>query len=234
MGLYLYCIGPEGHRPGAGLRGLEEEPVHPLEAGGLTVWASSLEAPPSPSPGRIRRHDRVIRTATAGAVTPLPLRFGQWFATRREAVESVDKRKSDHLRALEDVRGSVEFGVRILGPGRATGEAPSGRETTDDPEAAGAGAGRAYLEALARRQADEEKRRERGRALARELGERLVPPVRRQRPEAGSGDVLAAVSQLVARTDVPRYRGGMRAHRKSRPELRFVVSGPWPPYSFVT
>ena len=45
--------------------------------------------------------------------------------------------------------------------------------------------------------------------------------------------LLARVDHLVDRSSVEQYREKMGAAIQERPEVRFMVSGPWPPYSFA-
>jgi crotonobetainyl-CoA:carnitine CoA-transferase CaiB-like acyl-CoA transferase len=45
--------------------------------------------------------------------------------------------------------------------------------------------------------------------------------------------VLARVDHLVEWGNVPEYRARMATAIAERPETRFMVSGPWPPYSFA-
>jgi hypothetical protein len=44
---------------------------------------------------------------------------------------------------------------------------------------------------------------------------------------------MVSVAHLVARTDFDTYRRRLRELRERSPHLRFLASGPWPPYSFA-
>ena len=44
--------------------------------------------------------------------------------------------------------------------------------------------------------------------------------------------LIVAAAHLVARESIREYRDRLTESRKMRPELHFLVSGPWPPYSF--
>jgi hypothetical protein len=45
--------------------------------------------------------------------------------------------------------------------------------------------------------------------------------------------LLLAAAHLVERGAVEEYRWKLKEGRHERPELKFLVSGPWPPYSFA-
>jgi hypothetical protein len=44
--------------------------------------------------------------------------------------------------------------------------------------------------------------------------------------------LIVAAAHLVDRKKVTKYRERLAEARKTRPELHFLVSGPWPPYTF--
>jgi hypothetical protein len=44
--------------------------------------------------------------------------------------------------------------------------------------------------------------------------------------------LIVAAAHLVSREAVREYRDRLAVARKTRPELHFLVSGPWPPYTF--
>ena len=45
--------------------------------------------------------------------------------------------------------------------------------------------------------------------------------------------ILARADHLIERVNVQEYRTKMARAVEERPEVRFMVSGPWPPYSFA-
>ena len=45
--------------------------------------------------------------------------------------------------------------------------------------------------------------------------------------------LLLSAAHLVERECVADYRRRLKAARAVRPELKFLTSGPWPPYSFA-
>jgi len=52
--------------------------------------------------------------------------------------------------------------------------------------------------------------------------------------ETNATDKLILVAaHLVERAVVEQYRARVKTAREERPELHFLVSGPWPPYSFA-
>lgn len=229
-GCYVYCVVAPERRPPPDLVGLEDRAVRRLTSGPVALWVSELDARPSPSLERIRRHNEVVEAAMTESDSPVPMRFGQWFASRTELLEEVGERRESYARALESFRGAVELGVRVVDPARAPARDSPG---TADPGRA-YDTGREYMEELRRSHAEERSAEEAGRRVAEELAEHLGPVARRQRvetlpPEEG----LVSLAHLVAREDEERYRRKVAGFGRRRSDLRLRVSGPWPPYSFA-
>lgn len=220
MGVYLYCVGsPELPEP-RDIEGVEAAAVRALEAAGFRVWVSDMSRPASASMERVQAHNGVIE-ASADRVTALPMRFGQWFESETALRSALAERRTDLSRSLERVRGALEFGVRVVDPSRAQSAAPD------------RSSGRAYLEGLARREREAEGARARGRRLAAELAAFLDPLVREQRVREGGVESFVAIAHLVERHDTGTYRRRLEEFATGNERLRFVFTGPWPPYGFV-
>lgn len=220
MGLYLYCLGVSGHPDPAAVRGVADGEVSALATGGLVAWVSPADAAPKPSLEEVRRHNEVVESACAEQ-TALPVRFGQWFPDR-EALDALVLERRDALAAaLRRVAGAMEMGVRVVDPAVSAG--PPDRTT-----------GRAYLESLAQREAAARAARERGEGVAAEVRGWLGELVRDQRVRPlGTAEGLVAIAHLVDRHDIGNYTARVRQLSERHADLRFLTSGPWPPYGFV-
>ena len=220
MGLYLYCIGAPDHPAPVDVAGIGGAPVEGLSADPFSAWVSTLDRAPSPSLEGAREHNAVVERACL-VETALPLRFGQWFADRGALTSVLEERSEILVAGLRRVAGAMEMGIRVLDPAHA--HAPPDRSS-----------GKAYLEGIARRETHTREARERGAAVANELGEWLGSLVRERRDRPlGTAAGLVAIACLVARHDTRSYNGRVREFPARHPDLRFLFSGPWPPYGFV-
>lgn len=226
MGVYLYCVVPPGAVPSEELCGLDGAPVRTLPMDGFDAWVGTLATRPAPSIERVKVHNAVVADALGPDVTPIPFRFGHWRADDGALrAELADER--DRLRAgLALVEGAVEYGVRALDPGRSE---PA-------PAAAAGGpvtGGRAYLEQVRRRLGAREDAEATAAAVEAALAGLVGPLVRATRAEVmASAHGIATVAHLVPRAAESSYAEAVRGVRETFPALRFLFSGPWPPYSF--
>lgn len=188
----------------------------------LTLWIRGAPHSPAPSLEEVRAHHRIVAAAWSAFPAVLPVRFGQWFATVGELRAAVDPKVATYAEALERVRGAGEFSVRIVDP--ALEEPP-------EPEA---GSGTEYLRAAAARARHRSAAEARGREIAADLGRALGPLVRAERVDPAPGPHgLAAVSHLVARAAEAEYGAAVDRFAATRPDLRFLRTGPWPAWSFT-
>lgn len=230
MGAYLYCVVPSGHGPPKGLRGLHRVEIEMLEAGSVAAWWAELARPPRATIDHVRTHDRVVRRAITEMITPLPARFGQWFARPAMLAARVGESAAAYGGTLSSVAGAAEFGVVIRadtrGPESSMEESPAASNVA-------ASAGRAYLRGLAESHDQSRRARERALCVQREVDDAVEHLVRDARPLEVSSrrDDVARIVHLVERTRAAEYVATVQ--KFDRPGVRIVLTGPSPPYSFA-
>lgn len=247
MTFVAYCIVPAGVTPPPGLEGVGGATVRPLPAGDVCCWASRLETVPTPGPALARTHNAVIMAAMDRDVTPVPIRFGQSFADEDALVAAVARRSTEWQAQLRRFAGHAEFGVRISPTADATSVSAGGHADAADATAADAAdsdaardvhspmrSGRAFMEGLARRKAQQDRHRHSLDLAATRIAERLGPLVAAARLEhdsvPGRG---ASLAHMVAWNDVDAYHAVMAELGEELSAYRLHVAGPWPPWSFV-
>ena len=217
MKLYVYClaentedIGP----PADTLKGVSGAPVDVLQVERLSLLVSEF----NDEKVVVNRDNALAHAAVVASVlnqtTPLPFRFGtvsdeqrlrSYLASHRQALEA----------KLEHVRGAVEMSVKIIWDA----------EANVDSSADGPGA--RFLRAKQLRAA-------RGKEVADWLREQLQPIAKDEQLSLSPTEkLIVAAAHLVDRGLVTEYRGRLAKAREMRPELHFLISGPWPPYSFA-
>ena len=224
MGTWLYCVlpadAPDPHGTGVGGHALRA-----IRTPDVCVWVGDVAVAPPPGLDRIREHDDVIRAAMATGHTPVPIRFGQIAGSDDDVRAHLASR--DYLPDLERVRGCVEFGIRIVDPDATEAEPPRA------PERDAPGSGAAYMRMLADRMHALEETRARSLDAAHALDRELAGYVRESRVEPSDRPAGAVVAHLVQAPAADEYAARARELSHERSPLRIVVTGPWPPYSFV-
>ena len=235
--LYLYAIteGPQAGWPE--LRGLQEAPVAPLpwrELAAVVSPVASEMVPPTEA--NLWRHERVVESVMAYRAV-LPVRFGT-VVEDEPALRSLLQGQYDRFTVdLDRVRGRVELGVRVLTAAGAEPPPDRGCSPTSAGPAASAdyGSGRAYLWA----RLEEERRVRAARAQAESLvagvhGALAPLAAHSTHRVLATPRLLLTAAYLLEREQVPAFRQQVEALSQAHPQLHFLCTGPWPPYSFVT
>ena len=221
MGVYVYCVVPPEHEPPADLAGVDGAAVRKADIAAIACWLSDLPQRPEPTVTRIRQHNGVVEAAVSEQITPVPVRFGQWLGSDDQAGEELGKRAAEFEKSLRLFAGALEFGLRVLDP-----EQPKAHLMHPEPGITG----RAYLTALS-----EQWRAREGNTEIRDLiHTEFASLVRAERFDESQGPQrMLSAAHLVARSNFDAYRQRARDLRERTPNLRFLSSGPWPPYSFA-
>jgi hypothetical protein len=253
---YVYCVArstrpPDLRRAPPGLPGAGKPRAL---AADRSLWLIVADAPlarygEGPLARVVRDLDAMARCALAHSAVVahcarrspvLPLRLLTLFSSDARALAQLSRRRAAIARRLGRVAGQAEWGVQVrLEPGGGLSarraEAAARRET------AALSPGARFLELRRRRRESTHAVADEARAAAASLYRALArhATAARRRPTV-SADGRPAL-QLDAAFLVPaaragRFRDAVRAQARRSAErgLRVRLTGPWPPYSFVT
>jgi hypothetical protein len=205
----------------------------PLEEFGESAIQQKLEELPWVEE-KVRAHELVLEQA-ARDVPVLPLRFGTIYRSLDRLRNVLAERKPELVSALEQLRGRREWGVKCLVEKTRLAEAVEGSD------------------AQAAELAEDAKTKPAGSAyFARKKLERYVDEradAMAARLAARAHERLAAVADQAVREDGATLKGAYLVHEAREEDfrrilrevgaegedvgLRFELTGPWPPYSFV-
>jgi Gas vesicle synthesis protein GvpL/GvpF len=227
MKLYVYCL-VEGvddmESPVAGIAGA---PVRSLKIEDLHILVSDNDSDAVP----VTRENALAHAAVVRSVldrtTPLPFRFGT-LVTEEQLRSYVATRKSALETKLAMVRGCIEMSVKIIREISADNE-PEVHESDRE-----SGAGAAFLAEKRRAILGDERRSAQAEEISTWLHQSVSGLTKDEQVTVRPSDKLVlAAAHLVERSNIQQYRQTMAEARKQRPELHFLLSGPWPPYSFA-
>jgi Gas vesicle synthesis protein GvpL/GvpF len=219
MKLYVYCLAEKIDAPAAPVAGISGAKVEIVDVEGFSLLVSELEDEQAPvTRENALAHDGVIRSVL-GQTTPLPFRFGT-LTTEKELANYLGARRPTIESRLKLVSGCVEMSVKIISNTKRT---DSGVENRD------LGPGAMFLEKKRREVLGSEEAKE----VADWLQNEVAGFVREEQVSlCPTEKLIVAAAHLVERERLADYRGSVGNARKLRQELHFLVSGPWPPYSF--
>jgi hypothetical protein len=226
MKLYVYCVMEGVDALKHSLAGISGAPVRLLNLEAFSLLVSDFPDDVVPiTRDNVFAHATVVRSVL-DRVTPLPLRFGTLVSEPQ--LKSFVASRSKALQArLELVRGCVEMSVKILW-NRPLNEGPSPSDAAEDKP------GTAFLAAKRREILGSEARVAEATRTATWLQDQVGEVVKEARISTNSTQkLLVAAAHLVDRDSVEHYRAKLKQARAEKPELHFLVSGPWPPYSFA-
>jgi hypothetical protein len=247
---YLYAIVKAARRPSiagapSGLPGATAVALRPVSP---TLWLLTAGVPlkvygPGPLEKSLADLDWVGRAALAHqqvvehfarrrGSTLIPMKLFTMFSTPEGAAEAIAPQRRTIDRLMKRIEGAEEWGLRIV---RADAGHPPAVSATQ------AASGRAFLSA--RKQArDAQRAAQQGTAAAvaeafAELAKIARDAVRReQRLPAGVTPPLLDAAFLVAVRDRRKFDAAARRHALAcaRASAQLTLTGPWPPYNFVS
>jgi hypothetical protein len=174
------------------------------------------------------RHGAVVELVMQGGPI-LPMRFGTVLGERQRVITMLEEHSQAFEEALRRLRGRVEMGLKVLWE---TDGCTSGKR--GEPVNLSTGPGSRYL----LRRLEEERRAE----AIRGRGETLIQAIQATlRPLANEWTLqrfptprlLLSAAYLIPGDRLQAFRVGVKRLGERSSRLRFLLTGPWPPYHFV-
>jgi|SRR5690348_1533227 len=245
-GWYVYAIVRAGATFPEALAGLDDAPLALVSSGMLTAAVSLVaDAAPAVTSAHLLQHERAVEAVCR--VTPaLPVRFGTVFPDRQALARALQERRAALHADLARIGGKVEMGLSVLwrapdssDPALASGQDDQSRHDDALPPAlrAATGPGAHYLAARFSHYASRHHAGAAARCLAERIGATLRPHVHvieSLRDVNPTPRLALRATYLLEPDQVKDFKAVCGELRTSLPDLRFLVTGPWPPYSFVS
>ena len=229
MKLYVYCLaeGIDVLREPA--RGISGAAVRVLKIENLSVLVSELDA----DSVRVTRENALAHAAVVRSVldysTPLPFRFGT-VVTEQQLQSYLSTHKTVLESKLESVRGRVEMSVKIIWEKSVAQPSQSQQKT----HASEQGAGTMFLAEKRQQILGDERRAAEASKISTWLHEMLSELVGDEQVTLRPTErLVVSAAHLIERGKIAQYREKLAEMRQNRPDLHFLSSGPWPPYSFA-
>lgn len=238
-GWYVYAITSLEATPPPCLLGLDDAPLVPVRWRALAAVASRVDgATIPPTLEHLLRHEEVVEALRERAPA-LPVRFGTVLADRPAVARALARRYAVLRGDLERLGDRLELGLAVLWepPGPGADESRGDHDGYTAPASAldSMGPGARYLWAGVAAERRERDLRRQAELLARDVEGALRPHALESRCVVLPTPRLALRSAyLVEPAGAAPFLAAFEEVRRARASLRFLLSGPWPPYSFVT
>lgn len=224
MKLYVYCVTEGIDSVPENLQGIGGAEVRLFQTENLSLLVSDFSGDLVP----VYRENALVHATVVRSVldqtTPLPFRFGA-LVSEEQLRKYVTSQRETLAANLALVRGCVEMNVKIIS--NLEKQQPDNQDLQDKP-------GTAFLEEKRRELIGNRARAEEAKSMAGWLERQLGDAVRQTRIKTNVTDqLIVAAAHLVERPAVQQYRNKVQALFAERSELKFLMSGPWPPYSFA-
>jgi hypothetical protein len=262
MSCLLYCIfrdsvcvdygadSPVGYQNPDTLAGFGGQPVFTVSNSGLGAALSKIIPSikkgtcsiSAPGISLLLDYERVVKAFLRDR-TVIPMRYGCLFEEKSQVFRLLQERRLQYMELLTELEGCVEMGIRALisdrGTQTAVGEISNPRNAIFTQKTSLTG--REYLNARSAHYAREERFAEKNRLLAERCRTAFAGLFVKCKSEDTSfrGDrslirnPLLSLYFLVPRRSIEPFRLAFK-QICSKESAKLMLSGPWPPYNFVT
>lgn len=228
MNYYLYCVTEKLSEFDRSTPGILDQSVEIVSFDEFDIVVSEVGEPTVPvTRENVLRHDSVVRKVLVEK-TPLPFRFGT--IVGKEGIESfVSARRLALVERLSKVSGCVELSVKVIwSPVEAEDDISEAHKVDE------LGAGATFLAAKRKELLGDQKLAVEAEKISEWLRELLSRVVRTQMVNVQPKEKLVfAGSYLLERSRVAEFREKLTQALAERTDLHFLISGPWPPYTFA-
>ena len=225
MKLYVYCLVEGMTTLDQPPQGISNAPVRILPIDDLAVLVSDFDNDTVPvTRDNALAHATVVRSVL-DRTTPLPFRFGT-LVSDQQLRSYISARKSALETNLALVRDCVEMSVKIIWS--------VSKDSQQQPSHNQQGAGARFLEERRQKLLGDESSAAEAAEISGWLREAVTSLVRDERITVRPSEKLVlAGAYLIKRTKIQQFRDKIAEAGAARPKLHFLLSGPWPPYSFA-
>lgn len=229
MKLYVYCLAEGMDVLEQSILGISGASVRVLKSENLSLLVSDLNEDSVPvTRDNALAHASVVRSIL-DHTTPLPFRFGT-MVTEQQLQSYLSAHKPALENKLASVRGCVEMSVKIIWE-NSVEKQPETHETT---QARAQGVGTTFLTEKRRQIIGDEQRTMEATEISTWLHENLSGLIRDEQVTIRPAERLVlTAAHLIKREKITEYRREVAETCQNRPELHYLLSGPWPPYSFA-
>jgi hypothetical protein len=232
-GCYVYAILPREIDLPAGLAGFNGAPLTPVAYRDLAAMTSQVDSQDiRPLPDQVLHHESIVE-ALRQLGRALPVRFGTVLADSDAVAGAIAERYQTLIHDLARIGDKVEFGVTVLWDEPAANDEQPAAQAHHPLASQGTGA--SYLRARMNEFRRDQLQRERAKAIQQEVDAALgVHAIEQRATVLPTPRIAVRAAYLLHPSSEAGLDAAFDQLRRERPDLHFLLTGPWPPYTFVT
>ena len=245
--VYVYGIINGPRRVRLAQKGMGGQDVFNIAYGRISALVSIADKNRfEPNEKNVLTHEAVIEEMMNNNHAVLPVRFATVLNDKREIKEILRKHYQEFVANLKKVKGAVELGVKVFWEAdkmKKKAEVVVNKRIKQVPmlhrDAAVnrprvAGSGSRYLLEKMKIYFLEEGLEQKAEKMAKAINQRLSRHVRDSRFKKLVTEGLALnASYLVPKENCQDFENEVAKMQKENKNLKFLFSGPWPPYNFI-
>jgi gas vesicle protein GvpL/GvpF len=237
MAWYAYCITEQQAFQGStrarrpfpveGLKGIGDAQAFGYPSGEFAVIVSEYVSTSDLGQKALLQHAHVIGECFK-RTTVLPFRFGTVFDDDDSLRRAVRLNRKAFLEGVIKLKGKAEMHLKLLIKDGSLREA---LQEVELPQTVGS----EYLTKLREKAARHRERQTKARALSVQV-HKIFDPLDQDVccRKVDSGGMLIDIAHLIEHKQVEKYQNRYQTATRHLPGIEVVMSGPWPPYHFIT
>jgi hypothetical protein len=237
MAWYAYCITEQqafqgdirARRPFPveGLKGIGDAQTFGYPSGEFAVIVSEYIPVGDLGQKALLQHAHVVSECFK-RTTVLPFRFGTVFDSDDALRRAVRLNRKAFLEGVSKLKGKAEMHLKLL---IRDGSLREALEEIELPSTVGS----EYLSKLREKAARHRERQTKARALSVQV-HKIFDPLDQDVccRKVDSGGMLIDIAHLIEHKQVQKYQNRYQMATRHLPGVEVVMSGPWPPYHFIT
>lgn len=233
MKIYTYAIIDSNSEMDEPIRGLGEASVYNIPYRDIGIVVSGLDPQVQiKTEESILKHEEVAERLM-DRFTVLPMRLYTVFSGKEDMLLKVKDYYEDFIKNLDRVRNKAEFGIKVIWGGNIIKERIINVYKNESPAHLTQSGTKFMKEKFERYKIDKEFEEEADRCIAIVDGflNRLASEKKLEKLK--TDNLLLSASYLVDKEKKDDFKKAFEELRSSHRDLKYLLSGPWPPYNFI-
>ena len=235
MKLYVYAIIDSTEKVEESIKGLSDRPVYNIPYRDIGIVVSDLDSQVQIKTEKsVLKHEEVVE-ALMNKFAVLPMRLYTVFGKKEDMLLKMKKHYEDFIENLDRVRDKCEFGIKVIWAGNVIKERIISAHKNESAVAAPDQSGTKFMKEKFRNyKIDKEFEEEADRCIAIVDGflNRYVSEKRLEKLK--TDNLLLSAAYLVDKEKSGDFKKAFEELRSSGGDLKYLLSGPWPAYNFIT